>query len=417
MPRETTEETRPGTAAGTPGPPKRDGANTLVLEVVIAAVVLAGAAVVLAATMGSGPSPDRTEGQDLRELSRDTLRVLAVTEGNESRRTPLEPLVADAIHGRSGELANRTARILPEGAGSRLYLSNGEAEKILTPERSPPNGSVTAQQPFAPGWPTLHVVPDLRVYPTDTPVDMNVTALPLWNSNPVDQEDLDATNLSFPNGFQAPLEADGHVPGTVANTSVPNATQAGEDGYPLEDLANLTSNATYRGSDLEGEAPYRTDGANVVNTTYDPVVANLTEATLSASPDDVAVGDSTTISWDLTPVSDAVQDHTNTDPSPEVHLTLYRPIPRDNPALPAHPGALDYPGLAEQGSLDVPVDEDAVVGRWMVLAQLNVTLESDAGTVNQSARVVDTLTVRPPGTQGDPQALYGLEMVAWYDDW
>lgn len=398
------------------GPPG-DRASALVLEVVIASIILAGVAVVLVATMESDSGRDRPQSQDLQELTRDTLRILAVTEGNESRRSPLPTLVADALHGRDDELANRTERILPGGASASLHLSNGEAEQTLVAEEPPPNGSVTARQPFAPDWPTLHIVPDLRVYPTDSATDMNVTALPLWGSNPVDRADLGNANVTFPNGFEAPLDADGYVADTVANTTIPNATGSGDGGYPLDDVATIGSNTTHQGTLLEGEATYHTDGADLVNSTHDPIVSNLTDATLTVSPDDVDAGGETTITWDFTPVSSALDDHTDTGTDPEVHVSLYRPIPREHPPLPSHPGALDYPGLALDGSVEVPIDDHAVVGRWLVVAQVNATLHTDSGTVNQSARLVDTLVVRTPGTTGDPRALYGLEMVAWYEGW
>jgi hypothetical protein len=389
----------------------------MVLEVVVAAVVLVGVAVVLIATMSPGSESDRSGSQDLEEMARDTLRVLAVDHGDTSRRSSLATMVADALHDRPDELRNRTTRILASGAGSSLHLSNGHDEQPLVEGDPAPNGSVHARQPFAPTWATLHVVPQLRIYPSDAEADMNVTALPLWAGNPLEESELEVSNVTFPDGFDAPLEDDGPAPGTLANASIPNASTGGGNGYPTDDEVVISSNTTNRDELLEGEATYRTDDADVVETTYDPVRDNMSDVSLDASPGDLDVGDNVTVSWDLSPISDALEDHTDTAVDPEVHLSLIRPIPRKDPALPPHRDAADYASLAVEGSLEVPVDDHAVVGRWAVVAQLNATLATDSGDLNQSVRTVETFVVRTPGTTGDPRGLYGLEMVAWYEDW
>lgn len=397
--------------------PPRDRASVVALEAVLAALTLAAAAVVVIATMGPGSQGDAPSAHDLQGTAQDTLRVLAASDGNASRRSPLPTLVADAIHNRSDELAERVYRTLPPGAKASLYLGNGLDDQTLVKEVGRPNSTAHARRPISPNWPTLHVVPDLRVYPADEETDMNVTALPLWASSPLESSQLDGDNVSYPNGFEAPLDEDGDAPGTLANLSIPNATGDADDGFPTDDVANITSNVTYRNETLEGTADYRTNSDDVFETTHDTITTNLEDATMDVAQDDVDLGGETEVTWDFTPVSDAVSSDLETGTDTEVHVAAFRPIPREQPALPGHVAARDYPDQALDGSLTLHVERNEVVGRWMVVAQLNFTLETTDGGVNQSARLVDTFTVRTPGSTGDPTPLYDLEIVAWYEGW
>lgn len=408
-----------GTRAGGPrSASPTDRANIVVVEAVMAALVLVGVVIFfLASSRGPESSGAPDEAADLRRQTQDALRLLDAASGNESRRSHLPTLVADALHGRTDELANRSDRLLPAGAEASFYLANGVGEQVLLDEGPAPDDTVGARQPFSPDWPTLHIVPELRVYPSDEEATMNVTALPLWGSTPQDQARLEEDNITFPNDHEAPLELDGDAPGTLENRSISNASADGGDGFPTDPEVTIGSNTTYREETLDGTAPYRTDDADVLSTANDAATGNLSDATLQADPDDVDVGGWTNVTWNLTPVSDAVDDHTTSGSDPEVHVAVFRPVPRDDPALPGHPAARDHPGGDVEGHLNLSLDRGAVVGRWMVVAQLNATLDTASGDLNQSVRLVDTFTVRTPASQGDPTALYDLGAVAWYEDW
>lgn len=405
-----------------PGPPggrpaaTGSQASVAALEAVLAAIVLAAAAVAVITTMGPGSAGDRPETHALQTTAQDTLRVIAASEGNETRRARMATLVADAIHGRPGDLEERIHRTLPLGAGASLHLGNGLDEMTLLEDDGKPDSTTHARRPISPAWPTLHVVPDLRVYPAKVEAEMNVTALPLWAASPRSRSLLEEDNLSFPDGFEAPLDDDGDAPGTLANLSLPNATDDGSGGFPIEDQANITSNVTYRNTTLEGRAPYRTDTDDAFEDTHDAITSSLEDATLDVAGD-ADLDDETTVTWDFTPVTDAIGSETASGTESEVHVAAFRPIPRDEPALPGHVAAWDHAGEPVDGSRILSVDRAEIVGRWMVVAQLNVTLEGEGGSVNQSARLVDTFDVRVPGTTGDPTALYDLELVAWYEDW
>lgn len=416
MPRGSRAATRHRAGAGHHCERPRDRGNIVVLEAVIAAILLVGVATVLLAATGPDTRNSNDATTELQTLSKDILRTLEATDGNESRRSHLPDLVADALHGRSDELENRTHRLLPRGAEASVALSNGLDRMYLLDNGPAPEEATGARQPEAFRWPTLHVVPEMRVYPSDVEVDMNVTALPLWGSSPKDRAALEENNLSFPNGFEATLDEDGAASGTLANLSLQNASDSGGDGFPQDPVVTITSNTTYRNETLEGEATYETDGAGVVDDAHGPATDNLSEATLSVTPGDVDVGDDVTLDWDLGPVADAVDEHTAAGTDEEVHVSVFRPIPRDEEPAANRSAAYHFGDRATDGSQDVSLDRGEVVGRWMVVAQLNYTLDASGGEINQSARLVETFTVRKPGTTGDPTALYDLELVAWYED-
>lgn len=408
---------RGNTIGGSRETRRRESASIVALEAVLAALAILAAAIVVIATMGPGSEADRPEVPDLQATAEDTLRVIAASDGNTSRRARMADLVADAIHGRPDDLSQRVHRTMPPGAEASLYLGNGLDEMPLVRESGAPDETAHARRPISPDWPTLHVVPDLRVYPADVEAEMNVTALPLWAASPEERSQLDHENLSFSNDFEAPLDEDGDAPGTLANLSIPNATDDGSGGFPIEDVANITSNTTRRNATLAGEAPYRTNSDDIFETTHDSLAASLEDASLDVADDDVDLDGETTVTWDLDPVADVLDADLASGAAMEVHLAAFRPIPRDEPALPGHVSAQDFPGQATDGSLTLAINRSEIVGRWMVVAQLNATLQGDGQTINQSARLVDTFTVRNPGTTGDPTSLYDLEIVAWYEDW
>lgn len=420
--RRGSEETDRGASRRGPGPVAglpTDGGTTVVLEAIVAVLVIVGAVIfLLVATTPQGSTG--VEGDDeLETLARDALRTLTESGPgvNESRRTPVPLMVADAVRGNGTELDRRIGELLPAGAQANVFLGNGEAEMTLVRNGPAPEESVGAQQPISPPWPVMHVVPDLAVYPSDQEVDMNVTGLPLWASNPLDRDVLEEANVTFENDHEAPLEDDGRAHGSRANATITNETAAGGDGFPVEDRAEVTSNVTHRNESLDGFARYETDGASVVGNAHDDARSGLGSASVEAVPDDVEVGGVTTIEWNLTPVANAVDEHLLSGTTPEVFIGVYRPLPRDDPVGNGS-AAFQEGGLSQDGSVDVPVDDAEILGRWLVLAQLNYTLDDgSADGLDQEARLVTDLVVRLPESQGDPIGVYDLQIEAWYEDW
>lgn len=352
------------------------------------------------------------EDEDLRALAADTLEVLSNNpDGLDA--SPLDTAVAAALQGDASELDDDVDSLLPEGATANVILENGVSEMTLVSNGAAPGSSVSAQRPFGPAWASAGLVTDLRVYPSSGEADMNVTSIPLWRSNPLPGARDDGVNVTFDNGFDVTLEDAGMGPATVVNGSIPNASSDGGDGWPT-DGGTVAANVTYKGETLTGDAGIATSDLSVVSDAHDDARDGLANATLDASPAEATLGDTVTITWDLSTVESQVSSFTDSDADIEADVRVYRPVPTPSADI-LPPEEHVWTDEAVDGSADLEVGRGDVVGTWTVLARLNYTLDDGSTTINQSARLVDTFEVSRPDAVGDPTALYEVEVVTWYE--
>lgn len=168
---------------------RRDSANLFVLESIIIAMVLLGAAYAVSSLRGSSLENVRPR-TELERVTTDVLTVLAwLDDGN---KTPLldvhllealhcakdQPASTLDCHGtRSKNLSIKLDNYLPLGGGYALGLGNGVATREIYVSPLPQGEAVSSSRGFAPSWNTSFVYADFSCYPAG--VDIHATLIPI----------------------------------------------------------------------------------------------------------------------------------------------------------------------------------------------------------------------------------------------
>ena len=165
-----------------------DSANLFVLESIIIAMIILGAAFAVSSLPSSSLENVRPRAE-LERLSRDALSVLAgLDDGNGTRL--LDVYLLEAIHcardavpstldcqgRRSKNLSIKVESYLPVGAGYAVGLGNGVAMQDVYRAPVPQGEAVSASRSFSPEWNTSFSYTDFSCYPADA--DVRVTLIP-----------------------------------------------------------------------------------------------------------------------------------------------------------------------------------------------------------------------------------------------
>lgn len=385
-----------------PRRPTRDAGNLHVLEAVLLALILLGAAY-WTTTLGSSLSDTARPHAHLGRLSHDTLVVLDGLE--EERGSLLDLFLTEAFHcavdevrsadscdgTRGANLSFRIENYLPPGAGYMYGLDNGLGVKEFHRSVIPGGEVASATHPFVPDWNLTFVRTELSCYEAAMPV--NATMLPIYHARHVD-----VSNITVRASNNATANATEAFALHFWNVTMPAATR------PLSGTLGAEVNAT-SGTYL-GVVSYDQCALGGLGTTLVEAVRNFT---LVASDDTPALGQTVTFSADLEALSALASVVLRS-----ANVTVYEPIPGrgtepDTYAVAARSAFSS--GLTPTASWSVP--EDALFGLHPVVLEVDL----DVGGTHVRASSVATLEVALPSGLVPFDPPYRAVLQAWFPDW
>lgn len=374
-----------------------DVASTHVLEAVILALILLGAAYSVSTMQAAGDEQVRPR-VSLQAIAEDTLVVL---EGLADDRGSLLGLyVQDGFHcaydvvpsaldcdgTRSANMSLKLQTYLPTGSGYAYGLSNGVTTRILYRSAVPEGETVSASRTFVPDWNMTFLQSELSCY--DAAPDVNLTATPIWHGMVATPEHVNVTVGTLA-GNGTRLE-DG-----AWNVSLPAATRPASGTI----LANVTSDD----GSFPGAASY--GSCDLVGTSA--VVAALRAASFSV-PTSAPVGGTAVFTFDITSLA-SVAGLTVAS----VNATVYAPLaPRGvEPDTYVPVGVVAMDGTAGTATWSVPAEN--LYGAHPV----KLTVRIQVGTVTLDAYRVAILQVALPTGEVPIDPPYRAVVQAWFPDW
>ncbi|HLE96215.1 MAG TPA: hypothetical protein VI997_02500 [Candidatus Thermoplasmatota archaeon] len=180
------------------------GANLLVLEGIIMALLMVGAVLIVMDTNRDGKQLAATP-EGLESLVADALHVLAGLPDEDERYGGvfLNKAVAAAASGDPSLLEGKLKRMLPPGADFNVYLNNGHASRDLLRTRAPSGERVSATLQIVPEWTFSYLVPDFGVVGTAA-TSVDATVVPVFHGRLLSDAAL-VTN----GGFETDADVDG----------------------------------------------------------------------------------------------------------------------------------------------------------------------------------------------------------------
>ena len=164
-----------------------DHGSTHVLEAVIMASIMVSA-VAYVVTFDSPPLTSSPTRDSLKQRAQDAIDGLYDTPvtGSSFGENALSVYLAECMSGDCANLTDKLSRVLPEGAGYAVYVSNGYLTFEVYAPREPAGEAVTATHLLEPAWSYSFLATGMsQVNPT---TDALVTySLPIFNSNVVSQ--------------------------------------------------------------------------------------------------------------------------------------------------------------------------------------------------------------------------------------
>lgn len=394
--------------------PPRDDASLHVLEAIILALLLMGAAHTVVSLRDSSLDQQRPRAS-LERVAEDAMTVLSgLRDANGSL---LDAYVLEAIHcstgaadsdasaavmdssgggaasvcsgTRSANLSLKLESYLPPGAGYAFMLDNGVHARELHRSVLAPGETVAASYAYVPSWNLTFLSTELSCY--EPGMDVNVSAIPIRRGSLGNLTDL----LLRAGDVDARAEA-AQLPGAW-NVTLPAATRP-EQG-------RLVAHATGRGATYPGAITLSSCGLGGIG---DALVEALRGATLDVTPSVVPLGGRADFHVDLAPVLaipgvDLVA----------ANVTLVEPLPALGPDAYVAAAVLDV--LPEgKDALEWHAPPDALYGVHPVV--LKASLRVPGGDVVEIRRV-STLTVALPDGTVPLDPPYRVVLQAWFPDW
>lgn len=378
-----------------------DDGHTMVLEAIILALILLGAAYSVTKLRETSLENAKPRA-NLERVARDSMVVLA---GLQDDRGPLLGLYLDeAYHCRAdpvpsatscqdGRSANLTLKIesyLPPGAGYAIALDNGIAPRDIYRSVLAPGETVSAQHTFVPQWNMTFLATDLSCY--EAGMSANATLLPLDNGR--------VANVTFRNLTAAAANFTAE-PSTTAghwNVTLPAATRPA--------TGTLTSNLTGRDGALPGATKLATcnlGGAGPL------LVSAIRETTFGPATPTVGVGQAVAFEADLATLF-SVPGATLVS----ANVTVYEPIPaRAGEADTWAPAAVLPLALSGTSSATWSTGESELFGIHPAV----LTVKVDVGGVTVEARRVSQVAVALPTGEVPIDPPYRAILQAWFPDW
>lgn len=381
-----------------------DDGSTYVLEAIILALILLGAAYSVTTLRASSIDNGRPRGH-LETVARDAMTILSgLEDGNGSL---LEAYLLEAYHcaedetpsetscegRRSANLSFRLESYLPPGTGYAFSLDNGVETRDLYRSMLPPGETVSATYAFTPTWNLTFLMPELSCQ--EPGLDVNLTALPIRRGS---VGSLESLHLNGAAGTRVAQGERAHAEG-FWNLTLPAAQRS--SGASL-----VTADASGRGGAFNGSATVSTCGLGGAGAS---LVGALRHEALDVSPEVASLGGRVTFRADL---SRLLQVPGVTLAA--ANVTVYEPMP----ARPLEPGTQPVATVIDMGTKtsgewtwDVP--PDALYGVHPVVLRAGLDV---AGT-RVEARSVGMLTVALPDGTVPIDPPYRAVLQVWFSDW
>lgn len=381
----------------------RDDGSTHVLEAIILALILLGAAYSVTTLRANSVENGRPRAH-LERVAHDAMVILSGLQ--DANGSLLDAYLQEAFHcaadpvpsetscdgTRSANLSLKIESYLPAGAGYAIGLDNGVANQDLYRSVLAPGETVSATFTYVPSWNFTFLVPELSCY--EAGMDANVTAVPLRR------------------GALAPVPAFALKGGAdkAATTEASSAPGLWNASFAAADVAGLgvvRAQASDRFGMLPGAVSLSTCDLGGLG---GALVDALHAAPFAPAADVVAVGGQVSFASDLRDLL-ALTGATLV----EANVTLYEPIPprgtEPDTYLPAH--VLDL-GTAAEGAALWDVPPSARLGAHPVVLRAALALPN-GGEVE--VRRVDTIQVALPDGTVPIAPPYRAVLQVWFSDW
>lgn len=377
-----------------------DEGSVHVLEAVILAMVLLGAAYSVTALRDTGGVTDQPRVK-LKALTQDALVVLSGL--TDTRGTLLEVFMLESYHcasgivpsghfdcalDRSANMSLKLEHYLPTGAGYTYGISNGVDERILYRSLLPEGETVTASLPFVPDWNVTYLTPQMSCY--DLGMDVVTLAVPIWHGMRADPTQLNLTTGAV--NTTAALDANGVWRATLPALTRPAAATLYADVTATD--GSYPGQTQYGSCDLDG---------------LGPTLLTALAATTFDVPASVPIGEEVAIQYDLSAlqgVAGALITSAN--------VTLYEPLAPHGQRADAYVPL----GVATLDEIDGTTSWR--VPTWSLYgahpATLSVRVVAPSGAVVDLHRV-DVIDVALPTGQVPIDAPYRVFLQAWFPDW
>lgn len=378
-----------------------DGANLFVLEGVLIALIMLGAAYAVQ-SLQDPASPDVRPRAELERLTHDILIVLeGLDDGNgtslldrylaEQFHCALDatPSTIDCDGARSKNLSIKVEHYLPLGGGYAVSVSNGFGSRELYRSPLPQSESVSSSVAFGPEWNLTFVATELSCY--DAATQLNATLVPIARSA--------VPYARWGNVTVSGAESEGVAAHTARwwNVTVP-ATRPATGTL----VANVTSNDT----SLPGAASYGSCDLLGLGATLRAALA-LTPFT--AAPSTIPIGTSTIFSTELGEIA-AIPGVAIT----AANVTVYEPLPPRGTTAETYieTARIALSGSSSRsGSWTVPAD--TLYGAHPALLRVGIEI----GSTQVELRRVAVIQIGLPSGEVPIDPPYRVSLQTWLADW
>ncbi len=228
-----------------------DAGNIHVLEAILIGIVMVGA-ISFVITFDAPTTTTEPERRALEESGTDALNIIYETPLTDVRygNNTLSKFIALALQGNTGPLSTRLEELLPPATAYNVYINNGYGSLPVYVSHEPSGETVTSSKLLEPKW--TYVFTERSHFVTSTPTSLGVYALPVYNSNPVDDG-----GVPLAVHFSGIIRDSGR---TFNLTSYYSTIQGGP--------GSITTNVGLHLLNSEGEAITLVDRSSTDNTTY-----------------------------------------------------------------------------------------------------------------------------------------------------